>query len=115
LLSDCGTRVWYGDGVITKSLTEANFKKCRLDWVSLGEVVLPEPVVIEARVSAGILELKWRGAVGVRHRVQWREDLRAGDWQDLGPLILTTSPLNLTPVAPAVGPARYFRVVVSSP
>lgn len=111
LLSDCGTAVWYGDDVITKALPSPNFKKCRLDWVTLGPVVLPEPIILEVRPSADFTLIRWRGLLGQRYRVQWAADLRAPLWSDVPGDVLASEP-NLSKLhsIPSGTDRRYYRV-----
>ncbi len=112
LLSDCGTRVWYGDGVITKLLTEVNFKKCRLDWVTLGPITVPPPVILSARWDSDQIRVRWRGTVGERYRLQWTGVFAQPDWQDVDGVVTATDVFveKIHPGPPAA--ARYYRVVL---
>ena len=112
LLSDCGTRIWYGDGVITKELPEVNFKKCRLDWVSMGEVVLPEPVILGVDPEGSLLRIRWRGATGGRYRLQTTDDPASAAWSDLPGDITTRFPINTSRVAAGDQPHRFFRIMM---
>ena len=60
LLSDNGTAVYYNDGIEAKHLVEPEFKKFRGDWVALGQVVKPAPIIKSLSVSNGNLTLLWR-------------------------------------------------------
>ena len=111
LLSDCGTAIWYGDGVITKLLPTPNFKKSRLDWVKIGPVVLPEPLLLEVIPSQASTTVRWRGAVGQRYRLQWTADISQPIWSDIPGDVVSVQPVVSKQhwVSPAVG-RRYYRV-----
>ncbi|MBI1839531.1 MAG: hypothetical protein HYR88_01605, partial [Verrucomicrobia bacterium] len=69
LISDNGTKLWYGDDVITKLLPEVNFKKCQIDWVSLGAVTKPQPILLKFDVKKDRTELLWRALTGESYHV----------------------------------------------
>ena len=111
LLSDSGTRVWYGDGVITKLLPESNFKKCRMDWVTLGSIETPEPLISDVILGSDGSTIRWRGVLGVIYRLQWCDRLDPPDWRDVsGDVTATDVLLQKRHLAPTVG-NRYYRVI----
>ena len=112
LLSDNGIRVWYGDGVITKLLPETNFKKCRLDWVSLGSIEIPEPVILDIVLTPDGSTVSWRGLTGVTYRLQWCDRLENMDWRDVpGDVTAAEVRLEKRHLAPIAG-NRYYRLIV---
>jgi hypothetical protein len=111
ILSDSGTRIWYGDTTITKLLPETNFKKCRMDWVTLGSVEVPQPVIVEVSPSPEGSLVRWRGLPGAVYRLQWCDQLETVDWRDVAEDVIAEDVLlEKRHLAPIVG-NRYYRVV----
>lgn len=116
ILSDSGTRVWYGDGVITKELPETNFKKCRLDWVTLGESTKPQPILLSFRPEGRLARMTWRSLAGETYQIQWSDTVAPELWHDLvGGKFRADGPfLNATVDLPRSG-RRYFRLISPLP
>ncbi|HXG46282.1 MAG TPA: hypothetical protein VNO52_01560, partial [Methylomirabilota bacterium] len=112
LISDSGTAVYYGDDVIGKLLPVRNFKKFRSDWVELGEVVPPQPLIRSVRVAGGRAVLSWCALPGRRYRVQFKDDLSEPDWRSFPDEVLANDDLMVVEdIVPATG-RRFYRVVL---
>ncbi|HMC28470.1 MAG TPA: hypothetical protein VKM56_11820 [Verrucomicrobiae bacterium] len=94
LVSDNGTKVYYGDGIEAKHLPEPNFKKCRSDFVALGDIVKPAPIITRTELSDSGVTITWRSLKGEAYRVQFSTMLEPDDWIDLVPDILATGPYS---------------------
>lgn len=116
ILSDSGTRVWYGDGVITKELPETNFKKCRLDWVTLGESTKPQPILLSFKPEGRLARMTWRSLAGETYQIQWSDTVAPEQWHDLaGGSLRADGPfLNATVDLPRSG-RHYFRLISTVP
>lgn len=113
LLSDMGTRVFYGDGIPAKALKVRNFKKCRSDWVAVGPVVLPVPLITEASMSSSRLAIRWRSLKGVTYQL-WAADEPNGVWAALDGAVIASGPYAEARVT-AAQRQRFYRVVAQSP
>ena len=112
LISDNGTKVWYGDGTFTKLLSEVNFKKCQLDWVALGDITKPQPILLNFDVRKDLTELRWRGLVGERYHVQWSETLAQNSWRDVpGIDVVAKEPYVIQRVPLMPFSKAYYRIV----
>ena len=92
LVSDNGTKVYYGDGVEAKHLQEPNFKKCRSDYVVLGDVVKPAPIIVSTVLSQSTVTITWRALRGETYHVQSSSNCKSGSWSDLSPDVFATAP-----------------------
>ena len=112
ILTDSGTRIYYGDGIITKLLPEANFKKSRLDWIPLGEITKPEPIFRSILVEGNTLRLTWRGLAGEPYRIQFSDILQPAIWKNHpgGPL-RATGPIVTSLIPLPASMNRYYRIV----
>ena len=95
LVSDNGTKVYYGDGIEAKHLPEPNFKKCRSDFVALGDIVKPAPIITRTELSDSGVTITWRSLKGEAYRVQFSTTLEPDDWIDLIPDVLATGPYSI--------------------
>lgn len=111
LLSDSGTRVWYGDGVITKELPEVNFKKCRLDWVAMGDGVPPEPILVDIQSEAGGTTIRWRSVAGHLYRVQSTPDLTTPSWEDVQEDVEANDVFSAVLDKRGSSSQRYYRIL----
>ena len=110
LVSDNGKKVFYGDQIIAKDLTEPNFKKFRSDTIRLGEIVKPAPWILSTRISEAGVILTWRALKGERYLVQFKSDLAAEAWSDLAGPVVAAGPIATT-IAPANRmPQRFYRL-----
>lgn len=113
LLSDNGIKVWYDDDIQAKHLSEPAFKKNRSDWVALGPVIQPSPVVTVIQYSGNSVALQWRALKGLRYRVQYKSTLSQPNWTDLPGDVLATGPYaSKTDSNPLAG-QRFYQVVVN--
>lgn len=72
VVSDCGTRDYYGDGTQAKHLPYPGFKKFRADRVKLGAIVKAAPIIKNISVKTGGIEILWRSVRGDSYRVQYK-------------------------------------------
>jgi len=77
---------------------------------------LPDPTVstyTSTTWSNGVVRLNWAAVPGPNYQVQFRTNLAAGAWQNLGgPISGTNTTLGITDNVPGV-PTRFYRVLVS--
>lgn len=111
ILSDNGTSVFYGDDIAAKSLPILNFKKCRSDWVTLGAVMSPAPIITAVTNSGVNLTIVWRSLAGSVYRVQSKTNLAQVDWEDVAGDVPASGPYASKVIAHA-GPQRFCRVVL---
>jgi hypothetical protein len=112
LLSDIGSAVIYNDGVANKHAAYPAFKKSRSDWVTLGPIVKPAPIILSTRRNASTLTLTWRALKGEVYAVQSAIDLAAAAWSDLPGDVTAGGPYASKEFAPPVAPQCFYRVVV---
>ena len=111
VISDNGVMDWYGDGQQAKFLPIREFRKFRSDWVALGQVTRPAPLLRLISVEGSNVRLQWRGQPGVAYRVQGKNGLDEAQWQDLTPdLMGTTSWLEWTHTNAAQN-QRFYRII----
>jgi hypothetical protein len=110
-VSDNGTTDYYGDGVEGKKLPEPNFKKFRMDWVTLGPVVDDAPLLNSIRITNNIVILGWCAIPGRTYRVEYKTDLNAEDWTSLNEEVLATSSIG-TKTDQLTPGQRFYRVVL---
>jgi len=121
LVSDNGTKVYYGDGIEAKHLTEPNFKKCRCDVVALGAIVKPEPIIVSttlcsAACSPGFgpsaVTITWRSLKGLVYRLQFNYSLDADGWIDIAPDLQATGPYTIITDDQGQLNQLFYRVLV---
>jgi hypothetical protein len=111
ILSDNGTSVYYGDDVAAKSLPVINFKKCRNDFVTLGAVVKPTPIITSTTLSGTNLTVRWRALQGETYRVQSKTNLAQISWDDVAGDIPATGPFA-SKVVSSASPQIFCRVTL---
>ncbi len=109
LISDLGTTVLYGDGIQDKHLLVPAFKKFRSDWVALGSVEIPVPIITSVWVTSGQVGLAWRSLKGVTYRLQTAPTLMPAEWADLPGDVAASGPFT-TREDVASGTVRFYRV-----
>ncbi len=73
--------------------------------------VAPRPALQTGGVEAGSVVLSWSAIPGQGYRVQYREQLGTGQWNDLTPdIVASTGQARFTNTL--AGPAGFYRVVV---
>jgi hypothetical protein len=92
LLSDNGTTRYYGDDVEAKHLPVPNFKKSRSDFVTLGEVVKPAPIILSSQFGPFGATITWRSLKGETYRLQYSYTLELDSWFDVPGDVLATGP-----------------------
>jgi hypothetical protein len=111
LLSDNGITVYYGDGLAAKQLPYPAFKKFRTDWVTLGPVVVPPPVIRSISVSGTNLVLAWKASIGYAYRVRHKSTLTQTNWLDIAGDVLATDVIAHKTVPLDAGTQRFFQVM----
>lgn len=111
LLSDNGTAVYYNDGIEAKHLTAIEFKKFRGDWVKLGQVVKPSPMIQKISISNNSLTLLWRALKNEVYRVQFKTSLPGADWTDIPGDVTATGP-EATKIFTLTTTSCFYRVRV---
>jgi hypothetical protein len=112
LISDSGTMIYYGDDVAAKQLPIRNFKKFRSDWVELGEVVEPQPLLSGLRVIGNQILLRWCAVVGRRYRLQFKNSLNEPLWTDLPGDVLAENPIASKTDLLITDGQRFYQVVL---
>lgn len=112
LVSDSGRRDWYNDGTIAKSLKELNFKKFRTDWVTLGAINKPLPVMISALRGPNGVTVSWRSLAGERYRLQFKNALSDSSWTDIAGDVQATGPLASKLDPASIGTHRFYHVML---
>jgi hypothetical protein len=112
LLSDSGRKIYYGDDVLAKHLPEPNFKKCRSDFVALGNIVKPSPIIVSTVLAPGGVTITWRALRGETYRVQTSSNCSSGDWSDLLPDVLATGPYMSKVDSRPRSSQAFYRVMV---
>ena len=111
LVSDTGTTVYYGDGVMAKHLAEPNFKKSRADTVRMGNVVVPAPILQSCQYNSNGVTIRWRATAGATYRVQWKTAMSA-PWQDLPGDVVADGIWASKIDPPPVYQKRFYRIIV---
>jgi len=112
LISDNGAVDFYNDGQEAKHLSIAEFKKCRTDWVKLGSIVTPQPLIRTAiSAASNTLQITWHSFAGIKYRVQAKAELSDPAWQDVSGTVTATGSTTSAPVQ-ASDTERFFRIVV---
>ena len=112
LISDNGITVFYDDAVEAKHLTVPPFKKFRSDWVTLGPVVTPRPVIRYAQRAGNNCVLTWYSVVGLSYRVQAKSALSEAMWTDVPGDVTAIEALATKSVSGIGSGMRFFRVIV---
>lgn len=116
ILSDNGTNVFYGDGIQAKHLQlnglPREFKKFRVDTITLGDVVTPVPVIRTVSASEGVITITWFSVSGLTYRLQMRASVE-DDWADVsGDVVATAATAGRSVTAPGQDTQCFFRVIV---
>ncbi len=106
LISDNGAMILYNDGIQNKHLLVPAFKKFRSDWVNLGTVEIPAPIITSVCTTGTGVNLTWRALKGITYRVQSASDLKLSDWTDVPGDVLASGPFASKQVSP--GLVRQF-------
>ncbi len=111
LVSDNGITVYYDDNKQAKVLAEPNFKKFRTDWVTLGPVVVPPPVIQTIIPDGDDLLLTWKAIIGHTYKVQYKMDMSAPNWLDVNGTVTATDTFASARLALEHAGQRFYRVV----
>ena len=112
LVSDLGSKLIYNDGVENKHEPYPAFKKSRSDWVTLGPVVKPMPIILPTRLTATKTTLVWRALKGLAYGVQVKTHLDASAWTDVPGDVTAAGPYASKDLPACVEPQCFYRVVV---
>jgi hypothetical protein len=116
LITDNGTTILYNDGIQNKHLLVPAFKKFRSDWVTLGPVVPPMPIVTSIQADTTNLTLTWRALKGLTYRIQTKQRLEDSLWTDATGDVAAGEPfVSANVLRPAVGQAFYRVRVATGP
>ena len=74
--------------------------------------VIPAPVFQTVRQTNGALALTWSAAVGQKYQLQYKPDLTAAGWTNLGNWFLATNALMSASDLIGSNPQRFYRVVL---
>src|SRR5262249_40297376 len=110
LVSDNGTNRYYGDNVEAKHLEVPQFKKFRADWIALGNVVTPAPVIRAVALSDGAMTVSWFATEGACYRVQEKSALNAA-WTDVPGDVLATDASASKTFSPGPHSQCFLRVI----
>lgn len=110
LISDNGQTIYYGDDTVAKWLPIDNFKKSRSDWVALGEVAPPAPVILSLAVGDPTVELTWRSLPGERYVVERRGALAEARWEEAGPAVAAEASRTTVTVGRVAGAQMFYRL-----
>ncbi|MCX8156831.1 MAG: hypothetical protein N3J91_10360 [Verrucomicrobiae bacterium] len=111
LVSDNGVMDWYGDGQQAKFLPIRDFRKFRSDWVALGQITRPAPLLRFIAVEGEHVRLRWRGQAGIAYRIQASTALNGSHWTDLTGDLIAPSPWQEWVHTNAAGAQRFYRIV----
>ncbi len=92
LISDNGTTIPYDDGIQNKKLSVTAFRKFRSDWVPMGRIVKPVPIIVESAMTSTNLTITWRALKGETYRVQFTSAMNDAPWIDASPDIAAAGP-----------------------
>ena len=113
ILSDNGTNIFYGDDIQAKHLEAEGkpreFKKFRVDTITLGDVAPSTAIRFVAASEAGVT-VNWFSAAGTTYRLQMKPALNA-DWSDLPGEVTATGATTSKTVAPTPDAQCFFRVI----
>jgi hypothetical protein len=112
LVSDLGAKIIYDDGIQNKHEPYAAFRKSRADWVTLGPVVKPMPVITSAVVSNNLFTVTWRALKGETYRLQVQTNLSASGWTDISGDVPAAGPFASATVTPPPGSQSFYRVLL---
>lgn len=112
LVSDNGITVYYGDGLEAKFHPVPEFKKFRSDWLALGPVVTPRPVIKSFERAGTGAVLSWYAAAGITYRVQWKGALPDAAWNDLPGDVTATDAWAGKFISTSSLTQGFFRVII---
>ncbi len=112
LISDNGIKVYYGDDVQAKFLSEPKFKKFRSDWVPLGTGVVSRPFFRSIKIAGGTSTLSWHSYSGLTYRVQFIQNLSMTNWTNLGADALATDAVSVRQDNFNPAQQRFYRVII---
>ncbi|HTD68455.1 MAG TPA: hypothetical protein VK846_18175, partial [Candidatus Limnocylindria bacterium] len=112
VISDNGITVFYNDAVEAKHLPTRQFKKFRSDWVTLGPIVTPQPVIKCVQRLGETCLLTWYSVAGQNYRVQWKSALSETAWNDVPGDVSATDALSSKSLSMTASAQRFFRVVI---
>jgi hypothetical protein len=115
ILSDNGTNIFYGDDIQAKHLEAQGkpreFKKFRVDTITLGDVAPSTAIRFVAASEAGVT-VNWFSTAGATYRLQMKPALNA-DWLDAPGDVTATGATASKTVAPVPNSQCFFRVIAA--
>ncbi|HVV72532.1 MAG TPA: hypothetical protein VHI52_13715, partial [Verrucomicrobiae bacterium] len=71
------------------------------------------PLALEnASQANGTMQFSWNSTPGLTYQVQYRTDLGAGEWVNLGAPVIATGPTSSAGDTISSGSSRFYRVVL---
>jgi len=112
LISDNGRTIYYGDNIEAKHLPEPNFKKSRSDFVTLGDIVKPEPLIVSVSMDQAGVNVVWRSLKGETYRLQYNLILDPNTWLDVPGDVLASGPYSSTSDNQPFSDQCFYRVQI---
>jgi len=112
LISDNGRTIYYGDNIEAKHLPVPNFKKSRSDFVTLGEIVKPEPLIVSVSMDQSGVNVVWRSLKGETYRLQYNLILDPNTWLDVPGDIVASGPYSSTSDSQPFSDQCFYRVQI---
>ena len=110
IISDNGTNRFYDDGIEAKFLETREFKKFRVDPITLGDAVPSPPTLRFVVASESGLTLNWFSTAGSTYRVQMKPGLTS-DWADIPGDITAFGSSTAHIITPPPEGQCFFRIV----
>lgn len=110
IVSDQGSVEFYGDGVPAKRLTVPNFRKSRTDWVELGNVTKPVPIITACEILSSTVRLKWRSLSNEVYSVQVSADKQLELWTNAPGDVVAQGPFAQKEL-PRTAASGFYRVI----
>lgn len=112
LVSDCGTKVYYDDGIPAKLLPIPAFKKFRVDTVKLGKIVRTAPIITKFWIENGKANLLWRSISNDTYFIQYKNSLTDSYWTTLPSPIRALGTWTSFMDLESSGGTRFYRIIV---
>ena len=95
-----------------KRLAEPAFKKFRSDRITLGPVVISQPILRRYALAAGQVTLWWYAVEGLTYAVQYKNHLEETAWTDVPGDVTASEPVAWKVFPRPPGPQVFLRVLV---
>jgi len=112
VVSDCGTKVYYGDGVPAKLLPIPAFKKFRVDTVKLGKIVKTAPIITNFHIENGQANLLWRSIKDDSYLIQYKDSLTDLNWITIPTPVRASGTWTSFTDSGITNKTRFYRLLV---